>query len=655
MKKILIVISSLMLLIGCNSGNQNISSTITSNDLTSTSEVNGSSPTPITSINNTSEANTTSTLTLNNSSISSTIDNSPLGTEVSLSKYSSHPYSEPEINKQLVTFNPLSGLETVWDYYRGDNVTVAVIDSGFDYDHPEFVNKDGSSRVSEKSAYIYTTNNSYTTTEVGRNKVAITDYDSHGTMCAGLLGASVNEVGITGIAPNVNLMLIKIDKHALSMAEAFKYAADNGAKVISTSLGAYQSPSGASSGDIIYPAGFDLSTAFNESINYAYNKGVTIVAATGNSRTTTLSYPAGCENVIGAGGLEAGSQTLIWDDGGEGSNYNGNKVYVDVFAPSEGIYAPGYDFSSNKPTYWGDAKGTSFAAPLIAGAIAMYFEKYPSHTNKDVEKALENTCVNISSYNKNKNMGLGRIDVGTLLNISEDINNKNIASSTCVNQTATKLTIVDEEGWNFRTLHLYGLTFEKGYGYKEFERYMEDVYGKRLATASYKYEDTTRGYAYTDENYVGDYYICLGNKDDGKPTSYDYIFPWWVKGGYYQIVNNNHWFPEGGQSFTQGYGTHINSYFWFDSWDSYGVAHVDGTSSYKDSFKAVSVSKALMNNNQVMDTIIDTVSAYDYYEIPNNISKNGLTFKGWYIDRACSKPYKRNLISEDVTIYGLFE
>ena len=86
---------------------------------------------------------------------------------------------------------------------------------------------------------------------------------------------------------------------------------------------------------------------------------------------------------------------------------------------------------------------------------------------------------------------------------------------------------------------------------------------------------------------VGDYYICLGNKDDGKPTSYDYIFPWWVKGGYYQIVNNN----------------------------------------------------------QVMDIIIDTVSAYDYYEIPNNILKNGLTFKGWYIDRACSKLYKRNLIS----------
>ena len=43
-------------------------------------------------------------------------------------------------------------------------------------------------------------------------------------------------------------------------------------------------------------------------------------------------------------------------------------------------------------------------------------------------------------------MGLGRIDVGALLNISDDINNKNIASSTSVNQTATKLTIVDEEG-----------------------------------------------------------------------------------------------------------------------------------------------------------------------------------------------------------------
>lgn len=46
--------------------------------------------------------------------------------------YSYHPLSEPSINNQLLTFNPMGDLKNVWNYYRGDTVTVAVIDSGFD-------------------------------------------------------------------------------------------------------------------------------------------------------------------------------------------------------------------------------------------------------------------------------------------------------------------------------------------------------------------------------------------------------------------------------------------------------------------------------------------------------------------------------------------
>lgn len=519
--------------------------------------------------------------------------------------YSLHPLSEPSINRQLVTFNPMGNLMDVWDYYRGDGVLVAVIDSGFDYDHPEFIDINGKSRVSEKSAYIYTTASKQTKIEVGRNKVDITDGDSHGTICAGLLGSSVNKKGITGIAPNVDLMLIKIDKHALSMAEAFKYAADNGAKVISTSLGQYPNPSGESYGDIHFEMGLDLSTVFNENINYAYNKGVTIVAATGNSRETRLSYPAGCQNVIGAGGLNAGSKTQIWDNGYEGSNYNGNQVYVDVFAPSDGIYAPGFDTSTNKPTYWDEAKGTSFAAPLIAGAIALYYQKYPDATNVQVENALKNACTNLSSYNNNKNMGWGRLDVDKFLKISEDIKDVKITPTTSITQSATKLQIIDEEGWNFRTLHLYNLVFESGYGYKEFEDYLDYTYTQKVSTSSYQLEGTKKCYAYTDEGYVGDYYLCLGNTVDGKQTQYDYIFPWWVKEFSYQIVNNNHWFPEdGGNSITysNGYGKDVKSYFWYDSPTQFDVTQVVGNS-FNTSIPAFKVINK--NNEENIVSIFD--------------------------------------------------
>ncbi len=604
-----------------------------------------------TSSSNTDVSYLTSSSNIHNSSNNMNLSSSSINKEekVGLKDYSYHPMSEPSINKQLVTFNPMGDLKNVWDYYRGDNVTVAVIDSGFDYDHPEFFDINGKSRVSDKSAYIYTTSSKQIKVEVGKNKVDITDGDSHGTMCAGLLGSSVNKKGITGIAPNVDLMLIKIDKHALSMAEAFKYAADNGARVISTSLGQYPNSNGETYGDIHFEKGLDLSTVFNENINYAYNKGVSIVAATGNSRETRVSFPAGCDNVIGAGGLNAGSKTLIWDNGYEGSNYNGNKVYVDVFAPSDGIYAPGFDTSTNKPTYWGDAKGTSFAAPLIAGSIALYYQKYPNATNKDVEDALKKTCVNISSYNNNKNMGLGRLDVGKFLNIDEEIVKETKSSSTTISQKATKLKIIDEEGWNFRTLHLYSLTFEEGYGYKELEDYFEDIYGPRVATSSYQLEQSKRTYAYTDEGYVGDYYLNVGNSIDGKPTEYEYIFPWWVKGAKYQIVNNNHWLPEnGGNEFTysNGYGKEINSYFWYNSPTEFDVTQTIGNA-FSINVKANKVTKNVGTNK-----IVDNVSIYDYYEVPSLNISTSTKVSGWYLDSACTNKYQRNIINKDINIYG---
>ena len=212
-------------------------------------------------------------------------------------------------------------------------------------------------------------------------------------MCAGLLGAANNNKGTTGVAPNCDLQLIKVDNSPQAISEAFRYAADNGAKVISISLGNYHSPGGMSYGDIVYPAGFDLKTAFNEDINYAYSKGCTIVSAVGNDGKTALTYPAGCENVIGAGGLNAGSFDTLWSSGYEGTNYNGSTKYVDVYAPSDGIFTPGGQSDSgymDSPS----AKGTSFSAPIIAGAAALYFQKYPNATNVDFENALKTSCRN---------------------------------------------------------------------------------------------------------------------------------------------------------------------------------------------------------------------------------------------------------------------
>ena len=546
--------------------------------------------------------------------------------------YEKHPTSEPNYGVQLKVLNHIGDINTTWDYYRGEGVTLAVIDSGFDYQHPEFINEDGSSRVSDKSVYIYTDASGKTHRKSGIENVGITDGDSHGTMCAGLAASGVNSTGISGVAPECELVLIKIDKKAQSMADAFRYCGDNNIKVVSVSLGMYPSSSGASSGDIIFEAGLDLSTYFNDSISYAYSKGVTIVAATGNSKTTTVSYPAGCDYVIGAGGLNKDSSTLIWDEGYEGSNYNGSVRYVDVFAPSSGIYAPGYDASSNKSTYWDEGKGTSFAAPIVAGIAALYFQKYNTATNADFEKALKETCVNISSYNGNKDMGYGRIDVGALLNINEDKKELDYNPSTTVNKTATNIHFEDEAGWDLKTLHIYNFRFASGYGYHDLERFFDYTYG-RVSTSSYKLEGTTKCWAYSDEGWSGDYFINIGNTTKGSQTNYDYLLPWWVSGATYQFVNNNNWLPVQGLIFskTNGYGKIINNYFYYNSSSDTGVSKTNGEA-YNYDYPAVNV---YINDQQVDKTIV-----YDYYE--NN---------SCYINKAKTIKYLRNILTQDTYLY----
>lgn len=632
MKKKVLSIFLLLSLVGCTISNPvsslEESTSESSSELTSQKDSSFSSE-DTTSEKVTSEENTSVIISDIESSFSSSSEEN-VNTDYKLG-YGYHPSSEPSFNKQLKIYNHIGDVNSVWNYYRGEGVSLAVIDSGFDINHPEFKNRDGSSRISSRSVSI-TTKNGSTTRSIGRDKVGITDGDSHGTMCEGLAASGVNGKGIVGIASECELVLIKVDKKVNSIADAFKYCGDNNIRVASISLGAYPSSSGESSGDIIFDAGVNLKTAFNDSINYAFNKGVTIVAATGNSKTTDVSYPAGCDNVIGAGGTMAGSSTLIWDEGYEGSNYNGNIKYVDVFSPSSGIYAPGFDTSKNQSTYWDEGKGTSFSAPIVAGAATLYFQKYPNKTNVDFENALRSTCVNISSYNGNKDMGYGRLDVGKLLNIHEDIEKVEYSPTTTKNKLATKLHFTDEAGWNIRTLHIYDLTFESGYGYYDFERFMDYQYG-RVSTSSYLLEGTTKCWAYSDEGWSGDYFINIGNNVHAQQTTYDYYFPWWVKSMTYQFVNNSNWLPVEGlkMNSNNGYGKVINSYFWYkDNGNDTGIVDVVGESCTYN-YPAIKVNI----NGDVETSII-----FDYYENEN-----------CYYDNSKKVQYIRSVLTKDTTLF----
>lgn len=325
------------------------------------------------------------------------------------------PMGEPYIGRQYY-LNHIGDIYGAWQKYRGRGVTIAVIDVGFNPDHEDFKYADGTSKVSAKSA-SFVTNGDTTTTSVGIDKV-VNMGESHGTFCAGVAAAAVNGKGVAGIAPEAGLLLLKTDCKPKSIAKAFTYAADNGAKVVTISIGSYYNYGG----DLVND-GSDLGTVFDAPVKYCYDKGIPVISAGGNGGLegipTEFTFPGCVDNVIGVGGLAANSSSEIWS----GSSYNPSSewVSIDVLAPADMMF--GCCHYSGK-TYDGTWNGTSFASPIVAGMAALYFEANPGKNAKNFEQALYASChaLTTSKIATKDQLGHGRVDVGRLLGLSSSGN-----------------------------------------------------------------------------------------------------------------------------------------------------------------------------------------------------------------------------------------
>lgn len=199
----------------------------------------------------------------------------------------------------------------------------------------------------------------------------------HGTHVAGIIGAvRGNGLGIDGIAPGPRIMVIRAvpdgDERDKDVANAIRYAVDNGARVVNMSFGKGQSP---------------FKSAVDDAVKYADSKGVLLVHAAGNEASnndTSDNFP---NRLFVDGGeartwLEVGASS--WSGGpglvAEFSNY-GPKT-VDVFAPGVDIYSsvPGGKYQRES--------GTSMAAPVVTGLAALIMSYYPSLTASEVRQVI---------------------------------------------------------------------------------------------------------------------------------------------------------------------------------------------------------------------------------------------------------------------------
>jgi subtilisin family serine protease len=253
----------------------------------------------------------------------------------------------------------------------GTGVIVAVLDTGVDYKHPALINKmwkntkeiagnnlddDGNGLVDDFDGYDF----------ASRDNDPMDD-GSHGTHCAGIIASDAKSDGTArGVAPGVKIMPLRVigtaNKGFLSdAADAVKYAVDNNAKVLSNSWRVYKS----------WSSYFDEKAVevLFVAIKYAESKGSVFVNAAGNE-TTDIDldrdpiFPSG---MLGLPHLFVVAATEYGDKMANYSNYGKTKVHV---------AAPGSDIMSTVPNnQWTDMSGTSMATPLVAGVMALGFQK----------------------------------------------------------------------------------------------------------------------------------------------------------------------------------------------------------------------------------------------------------------------------------------
>lgn len=248
-----------------------------------------------------------------------------------------------------------------WNVTNGEgSLKIAILDTGIDQDHEDLAGK-------------IMANMNFTPSDTVDDRVG------HGTHVAGIAAAMTdNDKGVAGVGFNSRLMNVKVladdgSGNASWIAAGIIWAANNGANIINLSLG----------------SGFPSDT-MKQAVDFAWSKGVVIVAAAGNSNSSLPIFPAFFDNVIAVAATDEKDARATFSNFGP---------WVDVAAPGVNIFStlPNHDNVFGVKNY-GPLNGTSMAAPHVAGTAALVMAADGKLTNVQVRQKIEASVDSASGF-----------------------------------------------------------------------------------------------------------------------------------------------------------------------------------------------------------------------------------------------------------------
>ncbi|MDD5529021.1 MAG: S8 family peptidase [bacterium] len=269
-----------------------------------------------------------------------------------------------------------------WDYGFGStSISIGIIDCGIDYTHEDLID-----RFTTIKGHDYVS---------GDNDPAPGTGEQHGTACAGIAAATINNSkGIAGVA-NARLYALRAATTGVDVAkvaQSIQWCIDNGVKIISMSLS------------------FDNSDAtLQTKCDAAWAAGIILFAASGNNGQEVIRYPAGYSSVIAVGSIDTFNTHSSFSNSGShldlvapGGTHAGGAQTQDIACP-----IPGNQYT----TGW----GTSFATPNTAGAAALIWSLKSSLTNQQLRTLMENTATDLGTAGWDKEYGNGKVNIAAAL------------------------------------------------------------------------------------------------------------------------------------------------------------------------------------------------------------------------------------------------